>query len=496
MSYNLPRKEQMKPNFLASKRIWLASGILVIIAVAVVAFWLKPPPQIINLPNGDQLEFAGVTYSTNTLPPGLGYRLAALLPRSTVASVRKHLWVRMPDLNVPLLPSESPQLVVWFRKLGTNLPGSGLEAGVSRLADSAGIEGGTGARFSQWDAWTFRRFSSLPRRSRMIECIIYPLPGGPNATNPVGRVTFVNPAYGLFPQWQPEPVPTAKSTGDLEVRLENFVIFGRSPDRAKATMAVGPLGNRIFTQDVSANIIAGVAGEPWLLGQPSDNGQVADTGFRITLNPKKNTNEIWVFQDYELTDATGNMLQRAPFSQTGWTIGGIPLRQRVGDKATLTEILPGTLWPDESAWQLKVELKRAEGYDPADIVTFKHVPVPPPGTNDYSHLMTNYVGDVQVVITGFERQPQFRRITGTSLINVMNAIRVELPGKPGGVAVDVLSVTSDSGEVIRGIPFGSGSSYALNFTTLPANATNLDVTLLVQKTRTVSFLVKPPSNQK
>ena len=465
---------------------------LVIIAIAVAAFWPKSPRQIISLPNGDQLEFAGITYSTNTIPPGWGYRLAALLPDSTVAYIRKHLWSHLPA-NISLLQYETPQLMVWFHKLGTNGPANGSEPGISRVADSAGIEGGAGSRFNRRDAWVYLRFTSFPRRSRVIESVVYPTS---DAANDIGRITFANPAYQNFPQWQPDPLPTAKSAGDLEVRLENFVTFGRPPNRAKQVMAVGPLGNRVFAQDVSANIIAGVAGEPWLASQPGDSGQAADTGFRITVHPAKATNELWVFQDFALTDATGNILRHAPFLQHGWTIGGVPLQQRVGDKATLTEIFPGTLWPNESAYQLKLELKRAEGFDPADVVTFKHVPVPPPGTNDYSNRMTNSVGGVQIVITGFERQSQLRRISGTSLVNLINALQVELPGKPGGIAVDVLSVTADSGADVQGLLYDLGSSYALNFTSLPANATNLDVTLLVQKTRTVSFLVKPPSNQK
>ena len=124
-------------------------------------------------------------------------------------------------------------------------------------------------------------------------------------------------------------------------------------------------------------------------------------------------------------------------------------------------------------------------------MTFKHVPVPPAGTNCPLGV-TNMVGGVRVVLTKFERGSQIMRLGEGGVAVLSNDIRVELPGNRGGMALDVLEVTADDGTPVRGLLYGSESNYAIDWTTLPANATNLNITLLVQKTRTVEFYVKPP----
>jgi hypothetical protein len=62
---------------LKSRRVWLATAVLVAIAALVVLFSRpKPPRQIITLANGDQYESAGTTYGTNLVPPSLLCKIA------------------------------------------------------------------------------------------------------------------------------------------------------------------------------------------------------------------------------------------------------------------------------------------------------------------------------------------------------------------------------------------------------------------------------------
>ncbi len=122
------------------------------------------------------------------------------------------------------------------------------------------------------------------------------------------------------------------------------------------------------------------------------------------------------------------------------------------------------------------------------------MPVPAPGTNS-SFRLTNSANGVQVVLTGFERQRHNMQI-GDTTVFVSNDVLIELDGKPAGMAVSVQDVTSDDGSKVWGNLYGSGSAYALDMTQIPANATNLNISVVVQKTRTVEFLVKLPLDQK
>ena len=73
-------------------------------------------------------------------------------------------------------------------------------------------------------------------------------------------------------------------------------------------------------------------------------------------------------------------------------------------------------------------------------------------------------------------------------------IRVELPGKPAGVALDFLKITTDTGKVETAEAgyFAGDFDFVQCLQSIPSNAQTVDITLVVQKTRTVEFLVKPP----
>ena len=81
------------------------------------------------------------------------------------------------------------------------------------------------------------------------------------------------------------------------------------------------------------------------------------------------------------------------------------------------------------------------------------------------------------------------------MYETIGEIRVELPRKPAGVALDFLKMTTNAVETeVYGSPlpeFGS-VDYVYN---IPTNAKTMDLTWVVQKTRTVEFLVPPPKPQ-
>ena len=163
--------------------------------------------------------------------------------------------------------------------------------------------------------------------------------------------------------------------------------------------------------------------------------------------------------------------------------------------------IPGTLWPDEAAWRLKLELKRKSGFAPEELVTFKNVPVPQIGKTNFAPI-TNMVGGVQIVLRTFVENGDRTKIRypgGTNAnFSVIDRtpetmVAVELPDHPEGVAVDFVKMIADTGETFEKhgngwMPFWRRAT--LKF--IPSNTQTVDITWVVQRMRSVEFLVKPP----
>jgi hypothetical protein len=392
-----------------------------------------------------------VTYSTRSVPPSLTAQLVSLLPARLATWPRKYFGAQISQWNRGE-KYDAPHLFIWFRPAGTNAPVvGGVQTFHARLSDQAGIESGVTdySIFGGGVTWSCAEFSVVPKRSRIIHCNLYPFGGG-NYSRAIGAASFLNPAYGRFPQWQSEPLPTVKQAGDLEVRLDDFM--------------TGRQGGGAY--------------------HPFRKGQDAATGFGVTFKSLGDTNEVWVIQSAELSDATRNVL----VSSFGRTIS--PFNPHRANQTAVTESLSGTLWPDESAWRLKLELKRAWGYNGSETVTFTNVPVPVMGTTNTTPI-SKTVGGIQVVLMEFARKPD-QPVPSGGILAIVTRIRVELPSKPAGVALNYLDSTTDAGKPEH---YGrsEGDYYVEElFKSLPTNAQTVDITFVVQKTRSVEFLVKPP----
>jgi len=339
-----------------TKRIWLALVVATAMTGGLRCIEAQPtPPQIITLSNGEQYQFAGVTFDTINVPP----------------PSRKNIGARITQFNEGQ-KSERPQLFVWFQWSATNAPSARrTSALIARLADQGGVERGatTDPAFDRGVTWDYAEFPVIPRRSQMLQCNFY----AGNSLNPVASISFTNPLYGHFPEWKPEPVPAVKKAGDLEVRLENLMtgieLSGTPPILANGKQGIG--------------------------FHPAQSGIHLATFFDVSLTSARGTNEEWVVQSAELSDATGNVL--ASPSNVGSSGGNVSPMTFMGEYRLS---LPGTLWPDEAAWRLKLELKRKSGFAPDELVTFKNVPVPKIGITNFPPI-TNMVGGVQLVLKEF-----------------------------------------------------------------------------------------------
>jgi hypothetical protein len=443
------------------KRIfWPVVALLLLAAVAGAWWWTgahQAPPQIITLPNGERYQFVGATYGTRNVPPVLAAELVSWLPARLASLARRYIGGSAVQFRAGGKFGK-PRLLVWFRALGTNafVPSIVLD---DRLADQAGNEAGVESvadftRFFHLGDWTYADFSTFPRRSRVIQCNLY-TSVAINSTNPpalVGSIHFPNPAYGRFPQWKPESLPTTKKAGDVEVRLD---------DLTTGHLISSGLGLRT-----------------------AKGGETTMTKLHVSLISPAGSPESWVTQGEELSDATGNIISNVFYSSL-LAGDGMP-----SGKSGFSGYLFRTLWPDEPAWRLKLEIKRAAGFTQEELVTFKNVPLPSLGTsNDIRR--TNDISGVQLVLTSFTRS---EAQTNSKGISSSATFYIALPRRATGVAVDVLKIFTDTGQLLSvSEPYGPHQTTPLiSLPSIPTNAQTVDITMVVQKTRTVEFLVKPP----
>lgn len=452
------------------RRAWLALLMVVVIASAALLLSRKPaPPQVITLPTGEQFQFIAAEWGTNEVQPSFAARLVARLPTSLAVFVMRKLGPRLGIVTLvgrpwyamgqtPLKPPD-PSLHFWFRCIQTNSVGP-VDSFKFMLADDDGVIGGMGnggwSSYGQGkNKWLTFTLPVAPRRCDTLQLVLFRADNQFNGPfHQIGTVRFPNPRFGHFPNWQPEPVPATKRAGDLQVRLTDFTVAAAN----------------------SGNAIASINGKQTRFHPPAP-GENQEAVFRLDIHSPRGTNEAWLVEPAELSDATGNRAQAAPCSR--WSI-------------TDEYYLGPALWPDESAWRLTLTLRRCRGYDSEEVLTFTNVPVPAVGATN-TFFQTNSVHGVPVLLKQeFIREPDR---TPVVLRGSMSATRVvvELVNPPEGWVVDFVQLNADTGwRPKEWSNWQTANSAVVTLFSIPPDVRSLDLTWAVQKVRTVEFLVKPP----
>ena len=190
------------------EHIWLALVTAIFLNAGLLDGSAQPgSPPILTLPNGAQLLFAGTTYGTTNTPP----------------SPEKYIGQQNIQFNKGET-YQTPRLFVWFTWKETNAsPGGTMPELIAKLADQRGVERGeiSYPAFAESVLLSYANFTAIPRRSQMLQLNFYSF--FERFTDLVTSISITNPLYGHFPEWKPEPLPTVKRAGDLEVRLVNLM---------------------------------------------------------------------------------------------------------------------------------------------------------------------------------------------------------------------------------------------------------------------------------
>jgi hypothetical protein len=395
-------------------------------------------------------------------------RFVHRLPAPVAGFIRRKLGTRLGCLYSSTTPQAA--LGVWVELVGTNT----TPPAPSMLMDETGTLAGNMGKDSNGRIYLSGPakpvvpifFPLVPRRSRTLECCFFDSPTvvgfsffeHKDSYQEIGRVRFPNPVFDNSRGWKPEPLPTSHQSGELEVRLEEFT----TGKPAAGTRLDDFLGYHRAPGTSLADL------------RPAGKGREAWTGFSYSLASPAGADAIWALHCADLSDPGGNHLRRYWYKRDDWPY----------------QILEGTLWPAEAAWRLKLEFKRKSGFTAAELITFTNVPL-----LYGSILRTNLVNGVPLVLMGYipVRSP------------FTPAFQIASPSLEG-TALDFVQLVTDQGEspamketqepdlasfrpltpAPRVIRFANGP---------PTNAQTVNLTWVLQKTRSVEFFVQPPHQE-
>jgi hypothetical protein len=411
-------------------------------------------PAPLLLPNGTTVRVLAVTYGTNH---AIGSKIAGAA--ADLPMVFQNLLKRILGRNaVPAqsLTTPTPELVVWLDHQTNSASATAFMGGYfeAYLGDGSNFISGPAAMLSSFAISPNSeslQFGAFPRRDPRINLSIFyhDAMGKPHFC---GHLSFANPQYRTYPQWQAPTLPATKRVGDLEVTLRS-VETGHGDG---STVRARRDGSTVVAYDTDR-----------------EDGRNL-TGLDLSLRPLKNTNEVWQVAGVDVSDATGNSAHSMSMSWSG---------------NTAAFSFSPSLWPGEAAWKLKLEVKRTEGFRAEEIFAFKNVPL---GELDRTNTLawTTNASGITLTLRDICRRAPWTNNSWSS--SQLSSVRFKHSALPAGTQVDLLWVVFDTGKTNRSESWSSSSNEReYDFRAIPLEARTADIVFAVQQSRTVEFTVKP-----
>jgi hypothetical protein len=447
-----PRKSSLK-GILA-----LLCLLLLLAGGAVLILWLKPDRSLstrLLLPDGTTVSVAGTTFGTNHVFGGKLARVVARMPSGMQAALGRLFGPSAVARQAFSIPT--PTLVVWLKSPTippTSMPRPYLGWYEAFLADANGFVSGSEQYFNPgFGGLTPLQFGAFPRRDHTLSLHLY-FHNNLGKVKDCGTLMVLNPEYRVYPQWQPETLPATKRFGDVEATLTHFNT-GLGNNMGYAGL---PGGGHAVTFDTN-----------------HDDGR-NQSGCRLQLRSLTDSNQIWLVDHVELSDATGNALRSTSMSSGG------------GDDVFL---FGPALWTNESAWKLRCEIKRSQGFAPGELFSFKNVPVPEMFQTNQLGWSTNFNG-VTVTLDYFIRRPPLTNGNGGWYSSQLSQAHFHMKGLSNDLHLDLGETRADTGtKVDCSASSTSDDSQDRYLGNIPSEAKTLDFTFAVQRGRWVEFMVKP-----
>jgi hypothetical protein len=419
-----------------TKTLW---WIVVSVLVAAGAVWWLCRAQTITLDDGTKLKLVAVTYGKHHVFPGK--KTADSRPRGRAE-----------------LDSTNDTLVIWIQSEHKTKQWPNFQLIVYDPANTACVSSWARINTQIKNGVGIEGFmlNAFPRRERKIDLRIGAWNnngGGMKLAR--GRFVISNPARGWFPKWTPEPLPNTQSDGDLDVTLTRLVYGVQGFYGSRNEIKNDPMNKAVLTAFRTEQ--KGVVVTNW---QP----------FRI-----------------ETSDATGNQVMNNSWSNT-----------REGDEAVMT--YQWGLWPDESAWKLRVEMSRTSGFSDDELWTVENIPVNPGRQQDlwsYNNRRSNTNSAfAETTLNGIHLKlfPALQ-FTDENYGNgqKQGGLRVQIDPEPEGMQMrmTLAKVTDEQGRDLRSWgPNGGNGNYVFQLQDI-RNAQSLNITLALHKSRFVEFTAKP-----
>jgi hypothetical protein len=406
--------------------LWSVVSILVV-GIALGAFWWSRRPQIILLDNGTKLTLVGVTYGKHHVPPSAKKAAGARRPRNGVA------------FNTP-----GNSLVVWIRQ---EHPANQWPQYQVYLYDKAGTAcvGNSGTR--NWfgggtNEVVAVQFDAFPRRQGKFILRVQEYVQNEGQVLNEKHFVISNPAHGPFPAWTAEPLPATKTDDDFSATLTKLE-FGADAN---------------FNRDQE---------------NPDD---AINRGVEAVFHLQQNsTNAVnWLPSGITTSDATGN--HQGAGCNSHW------------DGDDLVADYQWGLWANEPAWKLRVEFVKQSGFGDDELLTVTNIPFQPGDRNgfwNWSNSRTNKpfaestVNGVRVKIYPVQ---QFADQMQPSAV-----LLVRGDAMPEGTHLTVLKIADDQG---REIDHWGWSADAYGLRDIDG-VTNLAVTVAVHRGHFFEFTAKP-----
>ncbi len=404
----------------------------------------------VSLPDGTSVRILGTTYGTNHLFGTPLARVIARLPMRLQDVAQGLLGPRFVPAQMTSTPT--PQFLVWLeRSPSGGAPGTGYFEAL--LSNGSNFISGEDV-FLQPAPFAAQiqpvRFTVFPRRDPEINLVLFFHDQA--GIRLCAAIRFANPFHRNYPQWKPEPLPAVRNAGDLQVTLRKLET-GHNDSQ-----------NTQFNRDGS---------HATTYGTNITDGRNY-TVIENVLRPLANTNDVWQIAGVEISDATGNCSANTSMSwgsDTG-SLGFMP-----------------SLWPEESAWKVKLLIKRTAGFKPEELFSFRKVPLGQLGQTNLVGWTTNVEG-ISITLQSICWRAPFNNTSWSS--SQLSSVKFTHATLPACTQLDLLEMVCDSGKTNHSESWSSSSNErSYSFREIPTNSQTADFFFAIQTSRTVEFTVKP-----